>query len=135
MAITDSTPVTWTPTGLTDSADGTNVFRGAMLNLQNLVMQPNNRGCWVPRPAAVSQTDFASFTSPAQGTALFILGNIAYGMIASGHFAGHDEPFAFNLLTQTFETISGVTSANTPTTQATTGDWTPPTMDLIGARV
>ena len=58
---------------------------------------------------------------------MFIQGNIVFGMIASARNTGHDEPFAYNLITQAFITVSGITSGNTPISPATTGDWTPPT--------
>lgn len=103
--------------------------------LTNLVVSPSTRGQWVPRPASISKTTFSSFSGPAQEEALLVVGNIAYGMIASGLNPGKSQPFAFNLLTNTFETITGITSANTPTSQPTSGDWTPSTMAIIGSRV
>jgi hypothetical protein len=67
---------------------------------------------------------------------LLVVGNFAFGMIASGRNAGHDEPFCYNLLTNVFVTVTGtITATNTPTSPVTTGDWTPPQMDIIGSKV
>jgi hypothetical protein len=56
-------------------------------------------------------------------------------MIASGRNAGHDEPFCFNLLTNTFVTVSGITNANTPISPLSTGAWETPTMALVGVKI
>lgn len=56
-------------------------------------------------------------------------------MIASGLTATYDQPFVYNLATNTFVTLTGVTSSNVPLTQPTTGDWTPPTMALCGTNL
>jgi hypothetical protein len=123
------------PRGVSDSLDGTNSFTGAMSALTNLIQAPTTKGLFVGRPATVELTPFGSFTSPTAGTCLCIVGDIAYGMISSGLFAGKDQPFAYNLATNSFQTISGMLAANLPTTQATTGDWTPPRMAMVASRV
>jgi len=56
-------------------------------------------------------------------------------MIPSSRNAGHDEPFAYDIPTNTFITISGVTGANTPVSPATAGAWSPPTMELVGTKI
>jgi hypothetical protein len=106
-----------------------------MLQLANLVPNPDTMDQWVPRPGSVQLTSFPGFNTPGFISALFVLGDIAYGMIATARNAGKDEPFAYNIATNTFETISGITNANTPTSPATTGDWTPPIIDVIGSKV
>jgi hypothetical protein len=131
----NSKPVKWPIKGCSDSLDGGDTFPGAMASLQNLIPDPTTAGLWQCRPASVSLTTFGSFTSPGFISLLHIVGNFAYGMIASGRNAGKDEPFCFNLLTSAFVTISGITNANTPTSPATTGAWTPPTADLIGSKL
>lgn len=158
MVMQNGKPVTFRARGLSDARDGTNAFPGAMLVLQNMIPDPGTDGIFVPRPAAVglagggaNPTLWGSFTwgqatwggfdsVDGAGTisALKAVGNIYYGMIAatSGTFAGKDVPFAYNLATLSFLSISipgGVTSL--PTTQPTTGDWTPPTVAVIGGRV
>ena len=64
-----------------------------------------------------------------------MIGGYAYGMIATGLNAGHDQPFCYNLQTGTTVPISGITAANTPNTPPATGAWVPPTMALIGAQI
>lgn len=56
-------------------------------------------------------------------------------MVATGRNPGNDEPFAYNIATNTFSLISGVTAANTPASPSTTGAWTPPTMALVGTNL
>lgn len=60
------------------------------------------------------------------------IGNVTYGMISTTRNAGKDEPFAYDNSTGAFLNITGVTNANSPTTQATSGPWTPPTMASVG---
>lgn len=153
MGLRRSTPLTFNPRGLSDALDGSTVFAGAMASLQNLVPDPSTRALWQCRPAAQSLVNFATqgggfssgFSSGFQVgfsplpigliSCLKVIGNIAYGMVATGRNAGHDEPFAYNLLTNAFIVISGVTNANTPVSPAATGAWTPPTMDLVGTNL
>jgi hypothetical protein len=56
-------------------------------------------------------------------------------MVASFRNAGNDEPFVYDIPTGLFITVTGVTSANTPTSPATSGDWIPPVMALIGGKI
>lgn len=63
------------------------------------------------------------------------IGNITYGMISTTRNTGKDEPFAYDNSTSTFLPISGVTNATSPTTQATSGAWTPPTIAQVGVNV
>ena len=128
-------PLSWQPRGISDAIDGTNDQPGLMAALTNLVPQRGTANMWVPRSASVSLSAFPGFTTPAQVTALYTNGNIAYGFVASARFAGHDEPFAYNMVSNTFLPISGETAANTPATQPTSGDWTPPTLTQVGPRV
>jgi hypothetical protein len=43
---------------------------------------------------------------------LTVIGGIAYGMIASGLHTGFDQPFAFDIAAQTFQTMTGITGSN-----------------------
>lgn len=106
-----------------------------MASLQNLVPDPTTKNIWVPRPAAEELTDFAGFSAPGFISAKIVVGSLFIGMIASGLNPGKDQPFAFNIVTNAFVTISGITSANTPTSPSSTGAWIPPTMALIGIKV
>jgi len=153
MTLRNSTPLTLIPRGLSDALDATNVFAGAMASLQNLIVDPSTRGLWQCRPAAqalgiVAAGAFSSgfssgfligavspATAPGPITVMKIIGNVAYGMVASSSFVGNDVPFAYNLLTNTFQTITGITSSNTPTSPPSSGAWTPPTMDLVGTNL
>ena len=131
----NSNPIAWRPRGLSDTLDASNTFAGAMASLQNLIPDPTTRGLWQCRPASDEQTTFSGFNTPAFLSALKIIGNFAYGMVATARNAGKDEPFCYNLLTKAFVAISGVTAGNSPNSPATTGAWVPPTMALIGAKL
>lgn len=153
MSLRRTNPLTFNPRGLSDALDGSTVFAGAMASLQNLVPDPSTRALWQCRPAAQSLVNFTTqgggfssgfssgfqvgFSTPPIGliSCLKVIGNMAYGMVATGLNAGHDEPFAYNLSTNAFITISGVTAANTPVSPAAAGAWTPPTMDLVGTNL
>ncbi|WP_175845334.1 hypothetical protein [Burkholderia arboris] len=56
-------------------------------------------------------------------------------MVSSGRNAGFDEPFAYNVATNSFITISGVTSGNVPLSPTTSGFWTPPTIAVVGTKI
>lgn len=125
----------FSPTGLSDAEDAANVFEGACASLINLIPKPSTRNLFVPRPAQTVMTEFPGFTTPGFISALRIIGNIAYGMISTGRNPGKDEPFSYNIDAGTFNTISGITNPNTPSSPSTTGAWTPPCMELVGTRL
>ena len=133
MALRRSKPLTVRPKGLSDAVDGTNAFPGAMQLLTNLVPSPTTAGLFVPRPAALQETDFSSFTSPGAITAMLVIGSRIYGMISSGLTAGYDQPFCYDTVAAAFVAISGVTGSNVPASPPTTGTWTPPQMLAITA--
>ena len=137
-------PLPWRAKGLSDSIDGSTAFNGAMASLQNLIPDPTTAELWQCRPAAVSIATFpggpfssgfsAGFMhSTGNVTALKIVGNVAYGMVSLGD--GFDHPFALNLLTNAFITVTGTTGSNLPQSQPSSGPWTPPIMDLIGSKM
>lgn len=64
-------------------------------------------------------------------TAMFELNGIIYGMVGSAQYPGFDVPFAFKISTASFLPVAGVTPNNIPESPATSGDWTPPTMDIV----
>jgi hypothetical protein len=124
-----------------------------MTALSDLIPDPSTRGLWECRPASISLgagigAPFSSGFSSGFKTSLFpspfgavscllIAGDTAYGLFAAGT-ANQDYPFAFNLKTHAFISISNVTpgsGGNLPTRQLSSGDWTPPTMDIIGSTV
>lgn len=154
MGLRNAQPVKFSPVGLSDALDSTNVFLGAMQLLQNLIPDITTTNVWTCRPAAVKRIDFSTGGgdfSNADFSADFnlgfqiagagfvsvyeIVGDRVYGMIATARNPGHDEPFIYDLVTNTFVILTGVTSANTPVSPPTTGAWTPPTMDLIGSKL
>lgn len=135
MPLRKAQPFTFRAFGVCDAVDGSNAPQGAMSQLANLVPNPTTKRQFVPRPAATQVTNFSGFTTPAQGEALLVVGTRAYGMIASARFAGKSEPFCYDLVNGVFVSIGNVTSANCPTSTATTGDWTPPTICMIGSRI
>jgi hypothetical protein len=127
----------WVPKGCSDAVDATNIFRGAMRSLSNLVPDPENIGVYVPRPASVRQTDFiaSGFTNHGFVSCCFVVGDRAYGLIATDDTPGHDMPFIYDLAGQVFVSVSGITGSNVPSSQPTSGPWTPPTMAVIGTKV
>lgn len=135
MPLRRAQPYTFRFAGLSDGLDGSDTFEGAALSLSNLIPNPDSAGQWVPRVASTQVTNFTGFTTPGLPTLLFIVGTTAYGFVPSGRFAGKDEPFVYDLVAGTFTTLVNVTAANCPTTQPTTGDWTPPTAAMVSGRV
>ena len=144
------TPLTWSPHGASDTVDASTAFAGSMAALTNLIPDPTTTDLWTCRPAAINLVNFLNnafssgfssgfgtniFVSPTFVSVVFVVGSTAYGMVSTARFAGKDEPFSYNLVSGTFNTISGVTSANTPISPATTGAWNPPHMDLIGTKI
>lgn len=135
MAIRKSRPVRFVAAGLSDALDGTDVFEGACSILQNLIPDVGTKGVWVPRPAAIVETSFVGFTTPGFISAGYLVGSRFYGMIASGRTPGYDEPFCYDIVAGTFQTITGITAGNVPSSPASSGDWEPPTMALVGTKL
>lgn len=131
MPLRNAAPLTFKPVGASDALDGTNAFPGALAASTNLVPAPHTESILVPRPAAEKLTAFPDFTVPGAGSALLVVGDRAYGMIASQAYPNRDEPFCFDLVGRTFVPISGVTIDNLPTSIPTTGSWIPPTIAMI----
>lgn len=135
MALRKGKPLTFRPKGCSDTVDATNSFAGAMASLTNLIPNPSTDMTWVPRPASVQMTAFAGFNTPGFISGTLVVGDLMYGMIATGRNPGNDEPFVYNLKLNTFLTVTGITAANTPTSPATTGDWTPPILAVVGSKI
>ena len=139
MPINRSNPVRFTPRGLVDAFDATDIFAGACRALKNLIFDQANPELLVSRPGvgdAIADFPPGSFVDPQYVSVHIVIGDMCYGMVAcdfSGTF--RDQPFAFNLLTNTFIFITGITAANCPLTQPTTGEWTPPTMAMISTKI
>ena len=154
MGIRNSSPLHFSPYGVSDAIDSTNLEQGVMAALSNLIPDPTTKNLWQCRPASLKLVDFNSsgpfssgfssgfqhglFAGSTQAfiSTLLVVGTRAYGMIATGTaFPGHDAPFSYNLLTNAFDVITGITQANTPASPATTGPWLPPTMALVGSKI
>ena len=125
---------TYTPAGLVDSIDGGTAKPGGMISLANLMPDQETAGLFICRPAAYTALNFtaAGFSSPGYISCMKQVGNLVYGMIASGLNAGSDQPFVYNTLTSSFLPITNILSTNVPTSPATSGAWTPPTIDAVG---
>lgn len=136
MPITKSYPVRFTPKGLCDAYDSTDAFPGACRALTNLIFDRGNPELVVSRPGVGAPlTTFTGFTAPTFVSVFITIGNVVYGMVSTSRNAGNDEPFAYNLLTNSFITISGVTAGNTPQSPPSSGAWTPPTMAVISTKI
>jgi hypothetical protein len=113
---------------------------GFMASLSNLVPNPLAPDQWVPRPAAQLLPSTQSPLPGSSGTPGFVscaivIGTRVYGMVATARNAGKDEPFSYNLVGNSYDTVSGITSGNVPTSPPTSGAWTPPTMDIVGTKI
>lgn len=135
MGIRGGQSLTFRATGVSDTIDASNAEMGAMAILKDLVPNPTTAAQFVPRPASTQITNFAAFTDPEDVSVFLVVGNRVYGMIASDNFPGQDVPFCYDLDAGAFVTVAGATAANTPDTQLTSGDWSPPTMAMTGKRI
>jgi len=154
MALRDAKNIVFTPTGVTDSLDGTNAPPGSMRLLQNLVPSYGTSAVYTPRPAGVTVVNFGGYLETESGllletesgqlleteqyapqgviSALIVVGTRAYGWVQSTvSYPGKDQPFCYDLVAQRFITLAGVSAALLPTTQPTTGDWTPPVVCAV----
>lgn len=119
--------------GVVDALDGGTIPEGGLYAATNLIFDPSNPFTFQCRPAVDKRTDFSTFTGAGFVSVAYVVGSICYGMIKSSIVNGRDYPFAYDLSTDTFYTVSGTKNTNTlPVSQSTTGDWTPPTMALVG---
>lgn len=135
MPLRRGTPITHRPGSLTDSPDGTNAVPGSMRSLKNLIPSRTARNTYIARPAAEVLSGFpgGSVLNAGLVSAIRVIGDTAYGMIAAN--GGVDQPFAFDLATNTMLTVDGIATANEPTSPPATGDWTPPRIWQAGSRV
>jgi hypothetical protein len=131
----NSRPIVLAPNSVTDTLDATTSPPGSMTALTNLVPHPTTMNLFECRPASTQAADFTGFSTPAFVSLLKVVGNRAYGMIASARFTGRDEPFIYDIRAGTFLTITGQTVDNCPPSPSTFGEWTPPTADLIGSKM
>jgi hypothetical protein len=140
MPLRKSYPNQFIPTGLIDGFDSTKSFRGAFQRGANLVFDQANQGMVVARPGVTDLVDFSTtppfnVLSPGIISVFKVIGTRVYGMVATSTTPGFDEPFCFETTTGTFIAITGVTANNVPVTQAASGQWSPPTMDMVGVNI
>ena len=158
MALRNAYRLRWQPLGLSDARDANNAAQGSMSLLQNLIVDPGTNASWVPRPAATLKTNFfldstqwdvgfwdqgfwdghgSGIITSGSGfiSGMVVVGDMVYGMIASGRNPGNDEPFCFNAATNTFNTVTGITAGNTPVSPPATGDWVPPILAAVGTKI
>lgn len=130
-------PVVWGPRSAADTIDASTAQPGTMVSLQNLIPDPTTRELWQCRPAGVKITDLAAhgFAGASFISCWLNVGTRVYGMVSTTRNAGRDEPFCYDLVTQAFIPIAGVTAANSPISPPTFGFWNPPTMALVGAQI
>jgi hypothetical protein len=120
----------FSPVGLSDALAEEDAFPGACASLQNLIPDPTTKNLWTPRPAAVQFATLAGGSASGGVSVFKVVGSFIYGLYA--FTGGNDIPFCYNLATSAFVAVTGATGSNVPATQPTTGDWTPPTMDVMG---
>lgn len=152
MAIRRGTPLPWLPLGVSDTQDSTTAPAGAMRALTNLIPDPTTLRNFVCRPASILDVDFertggafsSAFSSAfdtglTSGTAfisaMLVVGTRIFGMVASKNYPGFDQPFCYDKDTQTIIAISGITGVNLPAAASSSGEWVPPTMDLVGTSI
>lgn len=126
------------PRGVCDTISGDNSPPGACANLMNLIPDYSTPACFVCRPANTELIDFSGLpgTPGTAGvcTVAYSIGTLIAGLvgITSGTYSGYDIPFVYDTTTASFLTVSGITTSNVPTSQATSGAWIPPCMTLTG---
>lgn len=137
MVLNNQQPITWDPVGVSDAVDGSNVFKGSMEFLRNLVPDPSTKNIFVPKPAATLMTDFSTsgIASPGFIPAYKVIGDRVYGFVATSSPSGKDVPFVYDIAADSFVTVSGINAGNTPDSVSSSGAWTPPTIAVVGAKV
>src|SRR5271170_752689 len=140
MPTRNAQPLRWAPASVCDSLDATDNIPGAMANLVNLIPDPTPKNIWQCRPAAFKManlpTGAGNFAANAFISLLEVYGNFAIGW-ATSNTAGVDQPFVFNIVTNTFVTISNVTNTGNgtlPTSALATGAWVPPSLAVVGVK-
>lgn len=128
MPIARAQPVRFTPKGLSDSYDATDVFPGACKSLQNLVFDQANPELLAVRPGV----GFGFSVSTGFISYHVAVGTLIYGMIASNAHPGYDDPFCFDTVANALIPLAGFNTSNLPVSPSTTGTWTPPVMAIVG---
>jgi hypothetical protein len=129
--------LTYRPTGVVDAIDGTNVVQQTPGTLQaavNMVPSMHTRNLWVARPAIQRIIRFQQQNYTGEGEAIVEIGDRLWGFVQRGD--GLSTPFCYNFMEPPgFVEIGGITDANLPVSTVNTGEWTPPTIAQVGARI
>lgn len=134
MPIAGEIPYRFNPRGVVDALDGGQVPPGGCALLTDLIFDPANPFTFQCRPAVLAKSGFTGF-SPGVVSVAYQIGDICYGLVSSTTTPGKDQPFAFNMATNSLLVVGGITTLNVPTSPATTGAWTPPKMALVGTKL
>ena len=138
MATQGEHSIRFKPRSVVDAVIGDNAQPGGCVSLSNLLWDQSTRNVLTCRPANTATIDMTAweFAPGTLGpvTTGYEINGVVYGLvgITSGAYAGKDYPFAYDLLTGAFLTVSGITVAKCPTSQSTSGAWTPPQQTLTG---
>lgn len=136
MTLANSTPQPFRPQTVTDAVETPRILfniNGSMAALTNLVPDPTTAGVFTCRQASELLTNFTGFNTPGFISVIHVSGTLIYGMIATNLVPGYDQPFCYDVAGAAFVTVGGAqTAATLPASPSTSGDWSPPTMDLIG---
>ncbi len=133
MSLRNAAPTPFSPSGVTDTLDGSNAPQGSMAALVNLIPDPTTANLFVCRPASEMMTEFGGFSSPGFISVFHVSGSLIYGMVASATTPGYDQPFCYDTEAEAFIAVTGTQDNTTlPLSPATSGDWTPPIMELVG---
>jgi hypothetical protein len=133
MAGRNTQPFQFKPRSVVDALDGGSIAPGGLAAATNLIFDPSNPFCLECRPAAIKTYSFSGISGAGVVSVSYVVGDICYGMISSSLLATYDQPFAYNLATNSLVTVSGTQDEGTlPFTPTTTGKWNPPTMALVG---
>lgn len=139
MALPNTAPFRFTPRGLADAYDSSDMFDGACRKLQNLIFDQSNPEFVIARPGVDGGTVNLSDIAGSGFISYHIeIGDYVYGLVASSLTAGKDQAFCWQLSTSTLIAVTGQTAGNAegrPTSPATTGDWVPPTGAVIGTKL
>ena len=130
MALANTKPLRFSPQGVSDALAEEDAFPGACAALSNLIPDPTTKNLWTPRPASTVVATLNGGSASGDVSVFKVVGGLVYGLYA--YTGGFDEPFCYNLVTSAFESVTITGGSAYPTTQSTSGDWTPPTMDVMG---
>ena len=133
MSLRNAAPIPFSPSGVTDTLDGSNAPQGSMAALVNLIPDPTTANLFVCRPASELMTEFGGFSSPGFISVFHVSGSLIYGMIATSATPGYDQPFCYDTNAAAFIAVTGTQNATTlPLSPSTSGEWVPPIMELVG---